>query len=85
MRFTINGRKFYIEYLRNEIVEISIQDGNIIPTKHGKYILYTIENGEYKKLVASLTYEILYRVAFKVATHKSIDISAIPEFMENAA
>lgn len=85
MRFTINSRKFYIEYLRNEVVEISIQDGKIIPTKYGKYILYIVEDGELKKLVASLTYEILYRVAFKVATHKSIDVNAIPKFIENAA
>lgn len=85
MKFTINNKKFLIEFLKNEIVEIGIKDGKSYPTKYGKYVLYIAEGDKWEKLIASLTYDILYRVAYKIATHQSIPTEYVPEYRESAA
>jgi hypothetical protein len=80
MKFTINNRKFYIEFLADYPAELTIENGAFKAVKFGKYILYLEDNGEYKKLLASYTYEILYRTAYRVATHKSIRADQVPAF-----
>ena len=75
MRFTINGKRFYIE-----LTEVTIMN-----QPKDKYILYLIESDNYTKLVASYTYPQLYRIAYRVATHKTISINEVPQFIENAA
>lgn len=85
MEFTINKKVFLIEYLKDEIIEIGCKDGKSYPTKYGKYNLYIKQGESWEKLLGSYTYPILYRVAYRVATHKKISIDCVPEFIENIA